>query len=310
MKAAFISIKGKTNEVLQIGDLPVPTPQPDEILVQIRSAALNPVDYKVIEGLFPASIKFPYIPSEDFSGVVSKIGSNVTRFKEGDEVFGKNYVSMGGAIAQYLSIKESLVVKKPKNVNFDEAAGFPLAGLTAYQALKVHAKATAGNKVLILGGSGGVGSLAIQLAKYFGTFVSTTSSGKNSQLMKELGADLVIDYTKENWGELLKDQNYDIIFDTAGGEKHWEFAQQVLKNGGDFVTIVQHKAQFESSKGIKFIPFLTQENLEHLGELAKIIESGKVKSLIAQTFPLEKALDAFELSKTHRAVGKVVVKLS
>jgi len=309
MKAAFIQKTGKTSEVLQIGQLPVPEPKEDEILVHVHSAALNPVDWKLIEGLFPAKISFPYIPSEDFSGVVSKVGSSVTRFKKGDEVFGKNFVSAGGVLAEYLAIKENLVVIKPHNISFEEASSLPLAGLTAYQGLRTRSKVTAGNKVLILGGSGGVGSLTVKMEKYFGAFVATTTSGKNTELLKSLGADLVIDYTKENWGEILKGQNYDVVFDTAGGENHWGDAQGVLKDGGDFVTIVQYKAQFESTKGIKFIPFLTQEVLEDLEEISKIAQSGKLKALIAQILSFEKIVDAFELSKSHRAVGKIVIKL-
>jgi len=184
-----------------------------------------------------------------------------------------------------------------------------LAALTALQGLKRHSNLTSGNKVLILGGSGGVGSIAIQMAKYYGAFVATTSSGKNAELLKKLGADLIIDYTKENWEEILKDQNYDVIYDTAGGEKHWENAQQVLKEGGVFTTIVGYKASSESKKGIKFIPYLTKENFEDLEEIAKIIQAGKVKATIAEVFSLDKALEAFELSKTHRAVGKIIVNM-
>jgi len=309
MKAAFIQKLGKTTETLQIGELPIPEVKEDEILVKVHSAALNPVDWKLMEGYFPSKINFPYIPSEDFSGVVSKVGSSVTRFKEGDEVFGKNYVSSGGAIAQYVAVKEILVAIKPKNISFDEVASIPLAGLTAYQGFTLHSQVKPGNKVLVLGGSGGVGTLAVQFAKHFGAFVATTTSSKNAELMKSLGADLIIDYTKENWGEVLKGQDYDVVLEAANGENNWENAQLVLKEGGVFATIVQYKAPSESTKGIKFSFFLTKERAEDLEEIRRIIESGKLKALIAQTFPLEKVVDAFELSKSSRAVGKIVIKM-
>jgi NADPH:quinone reductase-like Zn-dependent oxidoreductase len=236
MRAAVYREFGEVDKILNIeSDTTVPTIEADEVLVKVEATSINPFDWKRAKGLFQlVSKKLPFIPLEDISGVVVQVGSNCQRLRVGDKVFGKT--KGGGAAAEYCAISECLVAQKPYTLSHEEAGSIPLAGLTALQALK-KGKIKTGQKVLILGGSGGVGSLAVQIGKAHGAYVAATCSTKNVQWVRDhLGADQVIDYTQQDWVQVLKGQEFDIVFDTVGGG--WNDANMVAKSGSHFVTIV------------------------------------------------------------------------
>lgn len=215
MKAAYISRYGKIDDV-QINEQAKPSLTENSVLVKVHAASINPLDLRVLEGEFKAilPVSFPFILGNDFAGTVVEVGSNVTQFKVGDEVYAKT--DLNGAFAEYTVVQESSLALKPQNISMDQAAALPLVALTSWQALVEIAKVKAGQKVLIHAGSGGVGSIAIQLAKSLGATVATTTSGKNSGWVKELGADIIIDYKTTDFEQELKD--YDVVLDTQGGK--------------------------------------------------------------------------------------------
>ncbi|RUS16331.1 NADPH:quinone reductase [Endogone sp. FLAS-F59071] len=238
MRAHVFYEYGELSEVLQLKeDYPVPKLAPNEILVQVHATSVNPGDWKILKGgIIGRMFKLPHVSCFDFSGVVVAIGDMVTNFKVGEEVYGDN-APKGYGLAEYAAVPENVVWPKPKNLSFTEAAAIPLAGLTAWQALVETANVTEGQRVLIKGGSGGVGSFAIQIAKYFGAEVTTTCSERNIDLVKSLGADRAIDYTKENVTEIFKRNDFDIVFDTVGGPLY-SSASTLMKPTGRFMTVI------------------------------------------------------------------------
>jgi len=329
MKAAIYKQFGKPEEVLKVEQIPIPKISPNQILVQVKAASINPVDWKRVLGyLSLIDKKLPYVPCEDLSGVVVEVGANCKRIQKGDKIIAKTKVSDGGAIAEYAAFDEDLAIKKPNNVTFEEAASFPLAALTSYQAL-LKAQAKSGSKVLVLGGSGGCGNFAVQIAKHFGCIVTTTCSGKNEEFVKGLGADQVIDYTKEEWSNVLKGQNYDVIYDTVGGG--WPKAHEVSRSGGSFVTIagdgpgdsklsisaallmvsrVAYRKLRSLTGGPTYDFILTQENLSHLEAIGKMVEEGALKPTVDKVYPLDKFVEGFLHSQSGRTRGKVVFSIS
>jgi len=270
----------------------------------------------------------PYVPCEDLSGVVIEVGANCKRFQNGDKIVAKTTVKGGGAIAEYAAFDENLAIKKPSNLTFEEAASLPLAALTSYQAL-LKADIKKGNKVLILGGSGGCGFLAVQIAKRFGCHVAATCSSKNSEFVKGIGADEVIDYTKDDWSNVLRGQDYDIIFDTVGGG--WPKAHQVSKSGGHFVTItgddtssskltiglalalgakIIYRKLLSFTGGPSYDMIMTQENLSHLEEIGKMAEEGALKPAVDKVYTLDQVVEGFQHSHSGRTRGKVVFSVS
>jgi len=308
MNAIVYKEYGTPENILKLEQIPIPEISDSQVLVKVHSFSLNPVDAKRFTGAYKAyHSKLPYTPCEDISGVVTKIGSNCKRIKVGDEVWGKGKVSDGGAAAEYFAIPEEFVDLKPKSLNWEEAASIPLTGLTAMQAFDL-AKLQPNSKVLILGGSGGVGAASIQVAKAKNCYVSATTSTKNVDLVKSLGADQVIDYTKEEWSEVLKGQNYDVIFDTVGQDVSFTNGPLIVKPGGFFVTISNHH-KHESTPQMAYQFFLTGENLAQLVELRKLADEKKLKASIAKVFPLKETVQAFQLLNTGRANGKIVVTI-
>lgn len=233
MKAAYISRYGNIDDV-QFDEQPKPSLTEDAVLVKVHAASINPLDLRVLEGEFKAilPVKFPFILGNDFAGTVVEVGSKVTQFKAGDEVYAKT--DLNGAFAEYTVVQQSSLALKPQNISMEQAAALPLVALTSWQALVEIAKVKAGQKVLIHAGSGGVGSIAIQLAKSIGATVATTTSAKNSGWVKELGADIIIDYKTMDFEQELKD--YDVVLDTQGG-KTLEKSLNVLKRGGRLISI-------------------------------------------------------------------------
>nr|ABR16979.1 unknown [Picea sitchensis] len=312
-KAWFYNEYGSI-DVLQFGEFPVPKPGPGEILLKIRAAALNPVDYKKREGLFrSADCDFPAVPGCDAAGVVVEVGDGVSKFKIGDEVYSdiQNFTAgrpkQLGTLAQYTLVEEHLVAPKPTNLSFEEAASLPLAVLTAQEAFDI-AKFEKGQSVFIVGGAGGVGSLAIQLAKHvYGAsrIVSTASTGK-LDFVKSLGADLVIDYTKQSYDQIS--EKFDFVFDTIGeAAKSHVVAKEEAKVLDIGVAKEDDMASFQPHPRAEF--FLVSSSAHNLEKLQPYIESEKLKPVIDPKSPysFSDVIEAFKHLESGRARGKIVI---
>jgi alcohol dehydrogenase len=332
MRAAFIRHYGN-NDAIEISDQPIPNVGAQDVLIRVRAASVNPVDYKIRDGQLKTMIalKFPLILGSDCAGVVEKCGVDVRNFKPGDAVYARLEKERIGSYAEFAVANETSVALKPANFDFKQAAAIPLAGLTAWQALIDIGKLKAGQKVLIHAGSGGVGTFAIQIAKHLGAFVATTCSARNVDLMKSLGADVVIDYKAQKFDSLLSD--YDLVFDTLSGEtQHRSFS--ILKRGGTLVTIAGiPTAEFGREWGVNPIVrmFLSLKNRtstklalaggvnfkylfmhpsgDQLREITKLAEAGKLKPVLDKSFDLDHIRDALNYSESGRAVGKVIITL-
>ncbi|RUP40474.1 MAG: NADP-dependent oxidoreductase [Acinetobacter sp.] len=330
MKAAYIKRYGKIEDV-QLDVQPEPSITENAVLVKVHAASINPLDLRVLEGEFKAilPIKFPFILGNDFAGTVAQVGSNVTQFKVGDEVYAKT--DLNGAFAEYTVVQQASLALKPKNIPMEHAASLPLVSLTAWQALVEIANVKAGHKVLIHAGSGGVGSIAIQLAKHLGATVATTTSGKNTRWVRELGADIIIDYKTMNFEQELKD--YDVVLDTQGG-KTLEKSLSVIKRGGRIISISgpPDRAFAETIKAnwlLKFIiPLLSwsirnkakkrditysflfmQPNGQQLSQISHLVEIGKIKPVVDTEYDFSKIKEALEYVNTGRAKGKIILKI-
>lgn len=296
-------------EVLQIAEVSKPIPGPGEVLVAVHGAGVNPVDWKIREGAFGAkNAKFPMIIGYDVSGVVESVGTGVDAFKPGDEVYSYIAIAHGGGYAEYVALPAKDVAKKPAKADFIAAAGVPLAGLTAWQALFEQADLKAGQSVLIHGAAGGVGHFAVQFAKAKGAKVYATASASNRDFLTKLGADVVIDYKNEKFEDLAKEM--DVILDPIGGDTLAR-SYDCVKKGGVLVSIVaMPDAAKCKERGISGKVFLVHPDARQLTEIAALIDEGKVKPHISETFPLSDAAKAHEKSKTGHTVGKIVLKVN
>ena len=332
MKAFVVSRYGKENSV-QAVELPEPELRDGDVLVQIHAASVNPLDLKIRNGeLKPIlSYKLPLVLGNDLAGVVIKVGPNVQRFKAGDEVFAKPDKDRIGAFAEMIAINENDVAKKPHALDMEQAASVPLVGLTAWQALIEKANLQAGQKVLIHAGSGGVGTIAIQLAKHLGATVATTTSTANVPWVKDLGADVVIDYKHNDFETLLRD--YDVVLDTQGG-RTLEKSLQVLKPGGKVISVagppepgfakefglnwlliqalrvlsyrIRRKAK---RRGVTYLFLFMEASGSQLRELGSLIDSGAIRPVVDRVFPFQSTAEALAYVEKGRAKGKVVVKI-
>lgn len=316
MKAMLIENFGGV-EQLNLADVPIPTPQADEVLIEIAYTSVNPVEWKIREGMLNDILphEFPIILGWDAAGTISAMGNNVTAFKPGDKVYAycRKPTVHDGTYAEFITMDAAAVAPMPSNLSFAEAATIPLTGLTAWQALFDFAQLQAGNKLLIHAGSGGVGSLAIQFAKHCGATVYTTASRKNHDYVRELGADVTIDYTAENFVDVIKTAEpagIDVVFDTLGGTAQ-ESSYQVLKKGGTLVSIVappavQTAEQYQVKAGFVFV----SPNGKQLRQIAELIEGGGVRPAnIAEELELKDAAIAQEKSRAHHIRGKIVLKI-
>mgnify|MGYP006165681223 FL=1 len=331
MKAAYINRYGNINDV-QLDEQSKPVLTENDVRIKVHAASINPLDLRVLEGEFKAilPVQFPFILGNDFAGTVVQVGANVKQFKAGDGVYAKT--DLNGAFAEYTVVHQSSLALKPQNISMELAASLPLVSLTAWQALVEIAKVQAGQKVLIHAGSGGVGSIAIQLAKHLGATVATTTSGKNAQWVKALGADIIIDYKTTDFEQELKD--YDVVLDTQGG-KILEKSLNVLKRGGRIISIsgppdrefaeaihanwllkciipllswsIRNKAK---KKGITYSFLFMQPNGQQLSEISKLVESGNINPIVDKTYAFTEIKDAFQYVNTGRAKGKVVLKIA
>ncbi|CAH0479865.1 unnamed protein product [Peronospora belbahrii] len=291
--------------------------QPNEVKIKILSASINPIDYKI--GLFAsmilstmASPENPYRVGHDLSGKVVEVGSNVKEYKVGDEVYAMTTPDTSGTFAEYINVNTKLVALKPSNMTFNEAAGVPLAGQTSWQGIVTYGKVQKDQRVLILGGSSGTGLYGIQIAKALGAKVITTCSHRNVELVKSVGADEVVDYTKEKWNDVVLEHSIDLIYDCGVESQSWnDAAQKVLKKQtGIFVTIGMIDKPIESSIGATVHQIFNAPCTEYLLELKKLIEAGKVKTIIDSVHPLENLVEAMKICMSQRAKGKIIIEVA
>jgi NADPH:quinone reductase-like Zn-dependent oxidoreductase len=308
MRAVRINEYGPP-EVLRVERVQRPTPGQGELLVRVHAAAVNPIDTIVrTDGARGVSnARLPYTPGFDLSGDVVQLGEDVTDFKVGDEVFAMLHLRRGGAYAEYAIVKVSEAARKPTNVSHEEAASLPLVALTAWQALFETADLQSGQTVLIHAGAGGVGSIAIQLAKWKGATVIATASERNHEFLRELGADVVIDYRTQRFEEFAKD--VDVVLDPIGGDTQRR-SLAVLREGGILVGLVGlgHAAR-EPARNVRAKSILVEPNAEQLTQIAKLVEDGKLKPIVSHRFQLRDAVVAHKQSETRRTRGKIVLRI-
>lgn len=332
MKALTFKRYGKSPDV-GFSELPHPKLKPNELLVKVHAAGINPVDNMIPTGMFKAVMSFhlPATMGSDLAGIVVEVGENVTRFKQGDAIYASIFDLGIGSIAEFAVVPESAAALKPIHLDFVQAASLPMVALTSWQALKERAKLRAGQKVFIPAGSGGIGTFSIQLAKYLGATVGTTTSTGNVAMVRGLGADEVIDYKTQKFEELLHE--YDTVLGTVRGDVI-EKSIRILKSGGRIVSLVGPlDAAFARTKNLNF--FLTfvfglmsrkiknlsrkrgvgysflfvQPNGPQLAEISSILEAGHIQPVIDKVFPFEQAKEALAYLAQGRAKGKVVVQM-
>ena len=295
-------------EVLHGITVPLPVPGPGEVLVKVAAAGVNPVDAKIRSGKYPAvqQDKLPYIPGRDVSGVVVQCGPSTSPLKDGTKVFAMPGIERGG-YAEYVIVKESEMATKPGSLDFIDAAAVPLAALTAWQGLFKYADLKEGQRVLIHGGSGGVGHFAIQFAKAKGAHVTTTVSGQHVEFVRGLGADVIIDHEKQRFEDEIDE--VDVVFDLVDGETQ-ERSWQVLKRGGMLVSTLKEPSHEKAEqRGARGCRYTTQESGADLGQIGRLIDTGKIKVVVAKTFPLEDAAAAQQFLEHEHPAGKVVLRL-
>ena len=331
---AFVVDKYKKKGALRLANLPEPAMQDNDVLVQVRATGVNLLDSKVRDGEFKLILPYrpPFILGHDVAGIVVRVGRNVRRFKVGDEVYARPRDHRVGTFAEFIAMNEADVAPKPKNISMEEAASIPLVGLTAWQALVEVGKLQPGQKVFIQAGSGGVGTFAIQLAKHLGAIVATTTSEKNVELVKNLGANLVIDYKTQDFEKVLS--GYDLVLHSQDAEALAK-SLRVLKPGGLLVSIsgppdpefarekgmnlflklvmrmlsrgVRKKAR---SLGVRFSFLFMRAQGQQLSEITSLIESGVIRPVVDKVFPFEKTGDALAYVEGGRAKGKVVITVA
>jgi NADPH:quinone reductase-like Zn-dependent oxidoreductase len=332
MKAFILDRYGK-KRALRLGDRPEPVPGPDDVLVEVEAAGLNPLDSKIRNGDFKPILPYkpPLVLGHELAGTVIEVGARVRRFKPGDAVYARPRDGRIGAFAERIAVKEADLAPKPANLSMTEAASIPLVGLTAWQVLVERAQIRPGQKVLIHAGSGGVGTFGIQLAKHLGATVATTASAANAALVKELGADVVIDYRSQKFEEELS--GYDVVLNSLDATT-LEKSLKVLKPGGKLISISgPPDPAFARARGLNVVLRLVLRLLsagirrkakrvgvdysflfmradgEQLGRITKLIEDGTIRPVVDRVFPFEQLNEAFAYIDTGRAKGKVVVTL-
>lgn len=330
---AFIVSRYSKKDGLQLTEMPQPVLKENDVLVQVYAAGVNLLDSKIRSGEFKLILpyKTPFVLGHDVAGVVVKIGSKVSRFTIGDEVYARPADHRVGTFAEFISMNENDVAIKPKNLTMEEAASIPLVGLTAWQALIEKANLKKGQKVFIQAGSGGVGTFAIQLAKYLGATVATTTSAANIDLVKSLGADIVIDYKKDDFEKTLHD--YDVVLNSQD-TKTLEKSLRVLKPGGKlisisgppdpdfakeigslwFVKLIMRLLSYQTRKRAKrynvgYSFLFMKANGNQLNEITSLIDSGVIRPVMDKVFPFEATNEAMAYVEKGRAKGKVVIKV-
>ncbi|MBD2385239.1 NAD(P)-dependent alcohol dehydrogenase [Cylindrospermum sp. FACHB-282] len=313
MKAVVIRKYGSA-EVLQYEDVEPPKIKSNQLLVKVHASSVNPIDWKIRKGMFSliTGSTFPKILGFDLAGEVVQVGSQVTRFKSGDAIYGSTGLP-GGAYAEYAAIAENLVALKPSNLTYEEAAAVPGGALTALQSLRDQGQIKSGQLVLINGAAGGVGSFGVQIAKALGAEVTGVCSTKNLDLVKSLNADFVIDYTQQDFAK--GNVQYDIIFD-AVGKRSLSQCKGVLKPNGIYITTLPTPESVLETLITAFFPgqkaklVLEKPNTQDLDYLKELIEAGKIRVVIDRTYPLQELAAAHAYSETERASGKIAIAIT
>lgn len=330
---AFVVDRYKKKSVLRLADMPEPALGADDVLVQIHAAGVNVLDSKIRDGAFKLFLAYrpPFILGHDVAGTVIKAGSNVKRFKLGDEIYARPRDFAIGTFAEFIAINEADVAFKPKNLSMEAAASIPLVGLTAWQALVDLGKVKPGQKVFIQAGSGGVGAFAIQLAKHLGAYVATTTSTGNVELVKRLGADLVIDYKTQDFEKVLS--GYDLVINSQDA-KTLDKSLRVVKPGGAVISIsgppdpafakalglnmllklviqVLSRSARKKAKalGVGYSFLFMRAEGQQLSKIAALIDAGVIKSVVDKIFPFEKTNEALDYVEAGRVKGKVVINI-
>ncbi|WP_085316041.1 NADP-dependent oxidoreductase [Derxia lacustris] len=332
MKALTLRRYGKSPDI-GFADVPLPAIKPNELLVRVHAAGLNPIDNMIPKGTFKPILKFrlPATLGSDIAGVVTEVGSRVTRFKPGDAIFASLFDLDRGSLAEFAAVPESVAALKPANLDFVQAASIPMVGLTSWQALKNRADIRAGQKVFIPAGAGGIGTFAIQLARHFGARVGTTTSTDNVPLVTRLGADEVVDYRKQEFEQVLR--GYDVVLGTLRGDVV-EKSIDILKPGGKIVSLVgpldaafarlrrlnvflafvfgmmsRKIMRLAEKREVNYSFLFVHPDGDQLAEIGKLLESECIRPVIDKVFPFEKAKEALEYLDQGRAKGKVVVQV-
>ncbi len=330
---AFIIDRYSKKESGRIAEMPEPELRDDDVLIQVHAASVNALDSKIVSGEFKLILPYrlPLILGNDVAGTVVRVGPRVSRFKPGDEVYARPDQDRIGSFAEFIAVKEASLARKPANLSMEEAASIPLVALTAWQVLVEIAKLKKGQKVLIQAGSGGVGTIAIQLAKHLGAFVATTTSTGNVHWVKSLGADVVIDYKKQNFAAELRD--YDVVLNSLGSDE-LEKSLQVLKPGGHLISIsgpptpefaveqglawplkqvlrlLSHGIRKKAKRlGVTYAFVFMRAEGDQLRKITSLIESGFIRPIVDRVFPLDATADALAYVDQGRVKGKVVVKV-
>lgn len=330
---AFVIDRYGNDGVVRAGEMPEPELRDRDVLIQVHAASINPLDLKIRDGKLKAILPYrlPLILGNDLAGVVLRVGPGVRQFKPGDEVYARPDADRIGTLAEFIAIGEDAAAIKPRRLTMEEAASLPLVGLTAWQALVEKANLKAGQKVLIHAGSGGVGSIAIQLAKHLGATVATTTSAANLDWVKDLGADIVIDYRKDDFETILHD--YDVVLDTQGGQV-LEKSLRVLKPGGKLISIsgppdpdfargmhaswilglavrlLSHRIRKSAKRlGVDYSFLFMRASGDQLREIGSLIDAGHIRPVVDRVFPFESTKEALAYVEEGHAKGKVVVKI-
>jgi alcohol dehydrogenase len=312
MKSVQITRYGNTSEVIKINQTNAPNLSTGKVLVKVQVAGINPIDWKIREGYMQQMIhlQFPSTLGMDFSGIIKQVGEEISSdFKEGDEVYGQAGIPSGGsgAFAEQALASVTSIAHKPKTLDHSEAAALPLVGVSAWQALVEHIGLSKGQKILIHGGAGGIGSIAIQLAKNSGAYVATTVSIEDKQFVHELGANEVIDYKTQTFEDVVHD--YDAVFDTVGGETYTRSFRVLRKDGIIVSMLEQQNLELMKQFGVKAISQFTQVNKERLAKLAEWVDQNKVNIHIDRTFSLDEAGKALDYLRDIHPRGKIVLAI-
>lgn len=304
MKAVILNEYGD-NHVVQYTDIDRPEPEADEVLVKIHAAGVNPVDWKIRGGLGQRmGLSLPIHLGGEIAGTVETLGSEVSGFQAGDAVFG--IIGTGG-FAEYAAVKATNLARKPANVDFIHSAAVPLGALTAWQAMFDLGGLAAGQRLLITNGSGGVGSLAIQIAKARGAHVTAMASGRNEAYVRSLGVDEFIDYTNQPFEHVARDM--DVVFDTVGGDT-FQRAFRTLKKGGAQVTAVEFPKDEAQKYGVRAARVFCKSDVGQLAEIRDLVEAGLLRAHVATVLPLVDIRKALELSESGRTRGKIVLQIA
>ena len=290
-------------DVLKLEEVPVPEPGADQVLIRLKAAGVNPVDWKSRAGMYKQfwPLQFPWTPGIDGAGMIEAVGANVTQFKKGQAVFG---IVIGG-YAEYALAQATDVQLKPENISFEEAATIPVGALTAWSAVIDTANVQAGQRVLVHGGAGGVGLYAVQLARWKGAHVMATASARNADFVRSLGAGDVIDYNATRFEDVLKD--LDAVIDTVGGDLV-ERSLKVIRPGGIFVTVAARPAEDAGRAQNIRVVSAGRAPTENLKKIVELIEAGQLKPVVGPLFPLGEAQKAQELSQAGHGRGRIILE--